>query len=165
MSYYYKHNTFNFHQFISQIFLITLLRFCDALGCSSWMWTEYFFLTSEILWVTSSQIRSSQTRIWDDVRKIFGSHSTSTPKCITKSQKGYGTSYSVPINYGWSYTSRNPWVLLLYLFWKWSLIKVNNIITFCNEFKNPSNKYGLNIFKSKFLTHHRSWWPLFEWIL
>ena len=95
----------------------------------------------------------------------FAIHTTDPISIDSQAKYNYGTSLSVLINYSLSFTSWNPWVLLLYRFWKWSLININNVITFWNEFKNPSSKYGLNILELKILTQHRSWWTSFEWIL
>ena len=50
---------------------ITLLRFCDALGGAVVRCEPKFEITSEILWVTSSQIRSSEDRIRSSLDIVF----------------------------------------------------------------------------------------------
>ena len=93
-------------------YIITLLRFCDALGGAVVGCEPKFEMTSEILWVTSSQIRSSldivifrfltsedrirssEDRIWDDVTQRisdvisnFGSHPTTAPPSASQNLK------------------------------------------------------------------------------
>ena len=65
---------------------ITLLSICDAPGGVVVEREPEFGMKSEILWVTSSQIRSSQNRIWNDVTQRIsdvipnsGSRSTTAP--------------------------------------------------------------------------------------
>ena len=71
--------------------IITLSGFCDAHGGGVVECEPKTFLTSEILKVMSFQIQSSQNRIWNDitlrisdVRKVFGSHSTTPPPCSSQ---------------------------------------------------------------------------------
>ena len=52
-------------------------------------------------------------------------------------QCNYDTFRLVMINNSWPFTSWSLWVFLLCLFWKWSLVNINKVITIWNEFKNP----------------------------